>query len=440
MTPKSSETSSVSVALATEKGKGGYVGPGLAKFPDVQPKPSNTRFKLYHHKSNEKAPSLLIGETAELDFRSESQSDQSANCSYMLGLHNPSAGSLTLFPTQFYEFRPVVKRLREADSKRVTELQPSNNYAARSALGATFGTKKARRALQAAARSRVDPETLSHLEGQITTSIAENSSCLPSADAQALEADANRPIPTFNANASDPKDVYLLSNVVSNLELNSIPLGPILNAATAQEAARHLPTSRSVYVTKRLESLWKRCPDTKLDKRETKRLRILVYINYLISIRRLKKFTRDSISHKLATDKSSSTPDSIVDGILSRFTETAKGRDGSLQHNLTSFSTIKLYSYIAVLCLIHDEYMTRIYGLPEDLQETPSSINDIFLNLGCKLSKLNSAELEGLSEGSAVKKGDDNIKELNAQRTVAKLVVPLVFPPPKIRKRRAKAV
>ena len=56
------------------------------------------------------------------------------------------------------------------------------------------------------------------------------------------------------------------------------------------------------------------------------------------------------------------------------------------------------------------------------------------------MSKLNSAELEGLSEGSAVKKGDDNIKELNAQRTVAKLVVPLVFPPPKIRKRRAKAV
>jgi DNA-directed RNA polymerase I subunit RPA49 len=265
----------------------------------------------------------------------------------------------------------MVKRLREADENRISELPPTNSYAARSALGATFGTKKARRALQAAARSKVDPDTLTHLEGHVTTAITENSTCLPSLDAQAQETDANRPIPPFNVEATDLKDVYLLSNVVSNLELNSIPLGPLLTAVTAQDAARRLPSPHSKYVVRRLEALWKRCPNGKLDKKEIKRLRILVYINYLISIRRLRKFNRESISSRLAIDSSSATPDSIIDGILSRFTEAAKGSDGSLVHNLTSFSTIKLYSYIAVLCLIHDEFMTRIWGLPEDLQEPP---------------------------------------------------------------------
>ncbi|PLW32295.1 hypothetical protein PCASD_14205 [Puccinia coronata f. sp. avenae] len=426
------DPTSVSILLSAEKAQGSYVGPVLATFPDVQPN-LNTNFQLYNHKSNDKAPAILVGETEELEYRSESQAEQ-PSCTYYIGSYNVSAGKLTVFPTQLHQFRPMVKRLREADENRISELPPTNSYAARSALGATFGTKKARRALQAAARSKVDPDTLTHLEGHVTTAITENSTCLPSLDAQAQETDANRPIPPFNVEATDLKDVYLLSNVVSNLELNSIPLGPLLTAVTAQDAARRLPSPHSKYVVRRLEALWKRCPNGKLDKKEIKRLRILVYINYLISIRRLRKFNRESISSRLAIDSSSATPDSIIDGILSRFTEAAKGSDGSLVHNLTSFSTIKLYSYIAVLCLIHDEFMTRIWGLPEDLQEPPRSINEIFLNLGCRLSKISESEFAALNEGPA----DTDAKEFNAQRTVAKLVIPLVFPPPKLRKRRQK--
>jgi hypothetical protein len=52
------------------------------------------------------------------------------------------------------------------------------------------------------------------------------------------------------------------------------------------------------------------------------------------------------------------------------------------------------------------------------------------------MSKLTVPEFEALEEGPASK----DAKEFNAQRTIAKLVVPLVFPPPKIRKRKNKAV
>jgi hypothetical protein len=62
------------------------------------------------------------------------------------------------------------------------------------------------------------------------------------------------------------------------------------------------------------------------------------------------------------------------------------------------------------------------------------SINEIFLNLGCRLSKISESEFAALNEGPA----DTDAKEFNAQRTVAKLVIPLVFPPPKLRKRRQK--
>ncbi|PLW06457.1 hypothetical protein PCANC_21430 [Puccinia coronata f. sp. avenae] len=403
------DPTSVSILLSAEKAQGSYVGPVLATFPDVQPN-LNTNFQLYNHKSNDKAPAILVGETEELEYRSESQAEQ-PSCTYYIGSYNASAGKLTVFPTQLHQFRPMVKRLREADENRISELPPTNSYAARSALGATFGTKKARRALQAAARSKVDPDTLTHLEGHVTTAITENSTCLPSLDAQAQETDANRPIPPFNVEATDLKDVYLLSNVVSNLELNSIPLGPLLTAVTAQDAARRLPSPHSKYVVRRLEALWKRCPNGKLDKKEIK----------------------DSAS-SLAIDSSSATPDSIIDGILSRFTEAAKGSDGSLVHNLTSFSTIKLYSYIAVLCLIHDEFMTRIWGLPEDLQEAATKHQRDLSELGLQIEQDQRVRICSVKRGPA----DTDAKEFNAQRTVAKLVIPLVFPPPKLRKRRQK--
>ncbi|WAR57188.1 hypothetical protein PtB15_8B235 [Puccinia triticina] len=134
---------------------------------------------------------------------------------------------------------------------------------------------------------------------------------------------------------------------------------------SAQEAARLSPSSQSRFTTIRLEALWKRCPNGKPDKKDTERLRILVYINYLITFRRPHKLAADSLAHRLGLDKDSPA---IVDGILSRSTETINQTDGSLTHNLTSFSTIKL-------------------------------INDIFLNVGCKMSKLTLAEFEALGQG-----------------------------------------
>ncbi|OAV92223.1 hypothetical protein PTTG_03269 [Puccinia triticina 1-1 BBBD Race 1] len=112
---------------------------------------------------------------------------------------------------------------------------------------------------------------------------------------------------------------------------------------SAQEAARLSPSSQSRFTTIRLEALWKRCPNGKPDKKDTERLRILVYINYLITFRRPHKLAADSLAHRLGLDKDSPA---IVDGILSRSTETINQTDGSLTHNLTSFSTIKLYSCI----------------------------------------------------------------------------------------------
>ncbi|WAQ87334.1 hypothetical protein PtA15_8A238 [Puccinia triticina] len=143
---------------------------------------------------------------------------------------------------------------------------------------------------------------------------------------------------------------------------------------SAQEAARLSPSSQSRFTTIRLEALWKRCPNGKPDKKDTERLRILVYINYLITFRRPHKLAADSLAHRLGLDKDSPA---IVDGILSRSTETINQTDG----------------------LIHDDLMTRVTELPEDLQEPASSINDIFLNVGCKMSKLTLAEFEALGQG-----------------------------------------
>lgn len=447
MSPKHHPSSTVSLNLATEKARGDLVSPILATFPDVLPQRSTTRFSLYAHPSNDRLPQLLIGENQDLQFRSDISQSNPANCTYMLGLHLPQSGSLTLYPTRFHHLRPVVKRLAETHHTLPSQ-SSTDHYAARTSLGTTFGTKKARRAIQAAARNRVDPGTMSHLENQISSTITQSSSCLPSAQVLADEIDAARPIPPFNKQATDPSQVYSLSSIVSSTELNSIPLEPIFNAPSLRAAYQLLPFSASRFIQSRLAIVWHRLSQAKLDKVERKRLRLLVYINCLMTIAPLRNLSRDRISHKLSCGLCRTIPDSIVEGILTRFTETAQGADGLSQHQMTSFSNLKLLSYLAALCLIHDEFQTRLSGLAEDLYLPPTRLNTIFQSLGCRLIKLSNSEIEDL-DGSEEKpmmtttttpaveeKGDDPKQPLATQRTVAKLVVPLVFPSAKVRRRR----
>ncbi|KAG0141045.1 hypothetical protein CROQUDRAFT_52307 [Cronartium quercuum f. sp. fusiforme G11] len=431
--PGRAKTSELIVKLSDEKAKANYVGPALVKFPDVTPPPT-TPFVLYGRKADEKAKQILAGETDQMEFESSRDVGHESACTYLMGIHSSAANTLTLFPTTFHEMRSTVKQLKDAlkDREREEAEDSQQQYKnSRTALGTTFGTKKVRRAIQAAARNTIDPESMLHVQSHLTEAITNSSMALPSAAQQTADADAVRPIPPFNRNATSPKEIYKTSDVVSSVELNSIPLANITGCQSGQQAIRLLPNPRSLYINQRIESCWSRYPDGHLNKKEEKRLRILIYISYLLKLPSNRKWTRDHLKriYTWRQPDAQDCPDAIIDGILQRFTEKAAGSD---QRIMTTFTTRKLLCYIAVLCLMHDGFACPTVDLAEDLQEDTKVVHEIFRTLGCTIEKLPANEIAVKLE-QAKKYGTD-VKKVEKER-VARLVVPLVFPEPR-RKRQ----
>ncbi|EGG03066.1 uncharacterized protein MELLADRAFT_109505 [Melampsora larici-populina 98AG31] len=434
-----SNKSEVTVKLSGESNKGNYLGSALVKFPDVKPD-IKTPFNLYAHKVDPKATKILAGETDQLEFESNRQSTADVNCNYLIGLHSIQDQTLTLFPTSFHELRPTVKQLKDAinlkkqEEKEDEEKEGHQTHkASRNMLGTTFGSKKARRAIQAAARDTIDPDSMMHVQSHLKEAITTSSITLTNSIQEANRIESEKPIPPYNINATSPKEVYKLSDVVTNLELNSIPIAHITYCSSPEQAIRNLPNSKSNFINKRIESCWNRYPEGKLNKQEEQRLRILVYISYLIKFHHHRfKIKKDKLKELLSgkRDGSESCPDSILDGLLERFTEKELGTQEFL---MTTFSNRKLLSYICTLCLIHEEYTCAITELADDLKEDKKSLTEIFRSLGCKIDKLSSGELTVQME-EAKKLGKDT-KEIDKQR-LARLSVPLVFPEPRKKRQR----
>ncbi|KAH9821317.1 RNA polymerase I associated factor, A49-like protein [Melampsora americana] len=437
------------IKLSGEQNKGNYLGPALVKFPDVKPD-VKTSFNLYGHKLDSKSEKILVGESDQLEFESNRQSNQEIHCTYLIGLHSNQDQTLTLFPTSFHELRPKVKQLKDAvhlkeleeegeegEEENQKEKEGQGNHKdSRKNLGNTFGSKKARRAIQAAARDTIDPESMMHVQNHLQESISTSSKTLTNSIQEANRIDHEKPIPPYHLKATSPKEVYKLSDLVSNLELNSIPISHITYCASPEEAIKLLPNSNSNFIKKRIESCWNRYPEGKLNKKEERRLRILIYINYLLkfyqSRYKLKKreSLKDCLSSKSMKASNQSCPDLILDGLLKKFTETELGHQELI---MTTFTEKKLLSYLCTLCLIHEEYTCDISELAEDLKEDKSSLNEIFRSLGCQIEKLSSGELTVRLEEA--KKLGKEIKEIEKQR-LARLSVPLIFPEPRKKRQR----
>jgi DNA-directed RNA polymerase I subunit RPA49 len=128
---------------------------------------------------------------------------------------------------------------------------------ARNQLGEAFGTKKARAAIRAAERNKVDVSAMGGgVQDVLQGMIQSNTSTLPQKQEVEKDANDNRPIPRRNDQASSPEGVsdfhplvchshfcvkvYPLEHIISDAELKTISLDK-----TALDA---LPFRRSIWL------------------------------------------------------------------------------------------------------------------------------------------------------------------------------------------------
>ncbi|GLB44229.1 putative rpa49 subunit specific to nuclear rna polymerase i [Lyophyllum shimeji] len=421
---KRESTTSEDVVLKLSAPTPGPVGPLLVSYPALQASPS-TAFQCY---ANKKAKNdgdiderdlLVVGETDNVEFISnevESQRAASSGCRYLVAVHNRRTSTLNILPTPKtpYILTRTVKALKSIPVSAPT-LQEYKQ--ARTALGETFGTKKAKASIRAQERNRVDVSAMEGVMDHLQEGIDKGAAGLMTAEEAKEEADKNRLIPPFDAAATDPEDVYLLHNIIPEVEWKALSVSQFDQAGSDKERVALLPFKWSNWLNKHVNAEHE---EAEPQKRRKKNLKILLYISAMLAFRQATRFTKGSTKDQI-TEKMNGVPSVVVDGLISRFTETARG---SSSYVSTSATQTKLLTYLFALCLKVDNFASDTTVIAHDLSRPVNEINTLFKSLGCKITVLGERERArlGLPDSAAAVKR-------------AVLNAPVQFPKPRMKRK-----
>ena len=348
-------------------------------FPSVQPS-ANTPFQCYRLEPTEDDPvskefaaqsTLVVAETDDVEFSSNSGRVTDADCTYaqLKLIPSPDTRALTFrFPDSYLVavhdkrtgktfFRPAPLHILTRQVKRLKSIQPTpvtttQRIEARNALGATFGTKKAQAAIRAHERNKIDIDAMKAVTGKLQSTIEGNTANLPTqgqfqltlksfspnllSEQAKATADDSRLIPPFNADAERPDDVYPIANIITDAEWNSISISAMLKAETDRDRTALLPYNRSAWIKQKVrEAFGGRKPNKTNLYLPRSFASYAPGINLLYSHRKLlfaisAIFTfynaRRNVSDKAKLqERLSRIPATLVDGLLSRFTDSARG-------------------------------------------------------------------------------------------------------------------
>ncbi|KIK92192.1 hypothetical protein PAXRUDRAFT_147843 [Paxillus rubicundulus Ve08.2h10] len=416
----SGDHAKVSFALSDQPKS--QLGPVLANFPAIKPSKSTT-FKCYQTSKKTKASAdgdedgdfaqlqtLVAGETNVVDFFSSEESQRaSVGSRYFVAAYNKRTRVTTIRQAPLHILTHQVKALKALQPSKVSVLQ---RLEARAALGESFGTKKAKQAIKAQARNKVDVSAMETVVDHLQESIQRNTQALPSKEEAQATADSSRLIPVYNADAETPSEVYPLHNIIPEAEWKALSPSAILHASTSKERTPLLAYQRSSWVNQHLNRV---CASPSPSKTHIK---ILMYISAMMSFRNLtfRKFDKATIHEKLTA-----VPSIVADGLLARFTETTRG---STQPQSTSQTETMLLTHMFALALRVDDYATDTTLIASDLSQNVNTVNTLFKSLGCKVNKLTVAALKRL--GLPDSAGETKRAVLNA---------PPEFPKPRMRRR-----
>lgn len=191
----------------------------------------------------------------------------------MIGVHDKRTNTTTLRPAPLHILARQVKSLKNL---KPIEVSTEERMELRNNLGEAFGTKKAKAAIRARERNRVDIDAMKDVAAHLQDTIMANTDTLPTAGALAQlalsrmcteicnvaieeakeAADSNRLVPPYDADAKRPQDVYALHDIIPEAEYNALPINAFKAAKTPQDRYALLPFSRSDWVKLQLRLIY----------------------------------------------------------------------------------------------------------------------------------------------------------------------------------------
>ncbi|KAF7326675.1 Rpa49 subunit specific to nuclear RNA polymerase I [Mycena venus] len=379
------------------------VGPVLVSFPALNAPPS-TAFRCYRKKMKTSAESnadetpilTVAGETDAVEFESNEEETRrvaGAGCRYVIAVHNKRTSELTVLPTTMspYILSHTVKALKSIEPAPAPSAL--EYMKAKTALGETFGTKKAKAAIRAKERNRVDVGAMEGVMDFVMAGIDKAAGGLMTTEEAKDLADANRQVPPFSLTATDPADVYPLHGIIPEPEWKALPVSAFYEAGSAYERKQVLPFRGSEWVNARVEAAMAEHTGGDKDKDRKRQLKLLFYIAAMMAF----------------------------PSLLARFTECPRG---SSEPRTTPQLDVRLLAHVLALCLRVDNYAADHALIARDLSLSPDKITQVFRSLGCKIVTLGERERTRLGLPDSV-----------ADEKRAVLTAPVQFPKQRLKKK-----
>lgn len=380
---KSSSSSSEVESVSISKVHAPSQQLAVASFGAVKV-PADTEFQVYRNKASGSV--LFHGDDETVEYEGEARGDQGQ---FVVALYDADNQSVELYPqAAFVDVNTAVKarkyaHVQEIKSRDVTRMEQRNQ------LGESFGTRKARRAIQDLKNNQIDATALADIQSDLVSSVTVSTASLPSQEQVQAKLEEGRPIPPHNATAENVEDIYPLHGIVPAREWKAIRVDAIFAAEDAAARQELFPAGSSPYISKRLAQL----TDPAL---HTERLQLLYYIGLLLAT-----YTkRRAASHKNDLAELLLHPaDALVRGIVDRFFVSAGsqvGRGKSSRLTMDGARESRILCYLLALMLRYDGYVVEIPPTAVILGLKPSRLSELLRQLGCSIANVGVRDAEDL--------------------------------------------
>ena len=276
----------------------------------------------------------------------------------------------------------------------------------RNDLGRAFGTKKAKKALasiteNAISRGGNQSGKTDAATQAMLAAMAKDTELMATRAELAAEADANKPRPKANLDATDITDVYTVGNLIGVEILKAVP---VLEWQNAIKAKKEIVVS-SQYVASHIIKV----------AASSEKLKILRYLLLLIEMHKGSKSKGARDKNKMLPKReemkmiAGGMPEPVIENARRQFST-----DGMMNKHQNDLLTTHI---CAIACLI-DNYGVDLYDLQMDLGLEVKAMSQYFQEIGAKVGALPEQYKKDLGLSKAVA----------AQRRFAKLKLPLEFP------------
>ncbi|CAM1502974.1 Fc.00g077500.m01.CDS01 [Cosmosporella sp. VM-42] len=323
---------------------------------------------------------------------------------HFFGIYDPNTGKMEVVEAKKMVIRAAVRAKQASDAAMGERTAKQTMMELKTDLGQTFGTKKAKKAIQenvlnaitpmrkvgdVAPPTKIDAAARAMLDsvGKITATMATRE------ELQAVVDDA-KPVPIANLDATEIQDVYDPKKIIGADILNLVPI------REWQEKVQHGEgiATASKYVAKRVNNI-------AANDDAVARLRVLRYYSFVVLFYRNTKpgkvrGTRQLPSREKLREALAPAPEAVVENIRRKFSDAGV---------LRKFHMDLLMTHCAAFACIVDNFEVDTGDLRDDLRLDEKAMNSYFQEIGGRVKPVTN-------------------KETKTTFHVARLALPLSFP------------